>query len=175
MPSTIRAKVDEFMNCEDIAMNFLVAHQTWKPLIKVTSQWTFRCQDWPINSWEDESHFTKRHFCMQYFEQVYGYMPLLNSQYRAGSVWLQNQNSGRWPEMVQDHLDPLVFCPLLKNGFPLWTFLKNQPCFATPPRNRLSRSTKIFGPIVDLLENRQQMTEILQKYGFLFLSCWKEK
>ena len=30
------------MNCEDIAMNFLVSHVSRKPPIKVTSRWTFR-------------------------------------------------------------------------------------------------------------------------------------
>ncbi|GAV03828.1 hypothetical protein RvY_14204-2 [Ramazzottius varieornatus] len=86
MQPSIRAKVDEFMNCEDIAMNFLVAHLTKKPPIKVTSRWTFQCADCPVSLWEDESHFTERHQCMQFFEKVYGYMPLLNSQFRADSV-----------------------------------------------------------------------------------------
>ena len=36
MPSVIRDVVDELMNCEDIAMNFLIAHVTQKPPIKVT-------------------------------------------------------------------------------------------------------------------------------------------
>ena len=35
MPQAIRDKVDEYLNCEDIAMNFLVAHVTRKPPIKV--------------------------------------------------------------------------------------------------------------------------------------------
>ena len=35
MSSLIRDKVDEYMNCEDIAINFLVAHMTRKPPIKV--------------------------------------------------------------------------------------------------------------------------------------------
>lgn len=42
MPAAIRNKVDESMNCEDIAMNFLVSHLTRLPPIKVTSRWTFR-------------------------------------------------------------------------------------------------------------------------------------
>jgi hypothetical protein len=42
MPVAIRDKVDELMNCEDLAMNFLVAHLTRRPPIKVTSKWTFR-------------------------------------------------------------------------------------------------------------------------------------
>lgn len=45
MPQAIREKVDEYINCEDIAMNFLVSHITRKPPIKVsliqteTSDW----------------------------------------------------------------------------------------------------------------------------------------
>ena len=35
MPQAIRDKVDDYTNCEDIAMNFLVAHLTRKPPIKV--------------------------------------------------------------------------------------------------------------------------------------------
>ena len=36
MPELIRKKVDDVMNCEDIAMNFLISHITGKPPIKVT-------------------------------------------------------------------------------------------------------------------------------------------
>ncbi|VDO15343.1 unnamed protein product, partial [Brugia timori] len=42
MPQVIRDKVDEFMNCEDLAMNFFVAHLTREPPIKTTSKWTLR-------------------------------------------------------------------------------------------------------------------------------------
>ena len=35
MPQAIRDKVDEFMNCEDLAMNFLISHITRQPPIKV--------------------------------------------------------------------------------------------------------------------------------------------
>lgn len=34
LPQAIRDKVDQYMNCEDIAMNFLVSHFTRKPPIK---------------------------------------------------------------------------------------------------------------------------------------------
>lgn len=36
LPQAIRDKVDQYMNCEDIAMNFLVSHFTRKPPIKVS-------------------------------------------------------------------------------------------------------------------------------------------
>lgn len=38
MPQAIRDMVDEYINCEDIAMNFLVSHITRKPPIKVREE-----------------------------------------------------------------------------------------------------------------------------------------
>ncbi len=35
MPTAVRQMVDQTMNCDDLAMNFLVAHITRKPNIKV--------------------------------------------------------------------------------------------------------------------------------------------
>ncbi|GIY72237.1 exostosin-3 [Caerostris extrusa] len=86
MPQSIRDKVDEYMNCEDIAMNFLVSHVTRKPPLKVTSRWTFRCPGCPVSLSEEDSHFQERHRCIDHFSRVYGYMPLLNTQFRADSV-----------------------------------------------------------------------------------------
>ena len=103
MSPTIRETVDNFMNCEDLAMNFLISHLTRKPPVKVTSRWTFRCPGCPSTLSEDDSHFQvqnmkymkyeikpfkfqERHKCMNLFSQVYGYMPLLYTQYRADSV-----------------------------------------------------------------------------------------
>ena len=42
MSAAIRDHVDNIKNCEDIAMNFLVAHLTRKPPIKTTSRWTLK-------------------------------------------------------------------------------------------------------------------------------------
>lgn len=86
MPQAIRDKVDEFMNCEDLAMNFLISHLTREPPVKVTSRWTFRCPGCPVTLSEDESHFQERHKCINFFTQVYGYNPLLFTQYRVDSV-----------------------------------------------------------------------------------------
>ncbi|XP_059049058.1 exostosin-3 [Achroia grisella] len=86
LPAAVRDYVDEYMNCEDIAMNFLVAHITRKPPVKVTSRWTFRCPGCPITLSADETHFHERHKCIQFFSQVMGYTPLLSTQYRADSV-----------------------------------------------------------------------------------------
>ena len=53
----VRALVDSLMNCEDLAMNFLISHITGKPPVKVTSRWTFRCPGCPVSLSEDDSHF----------------------------------------------------------------------------------------------------------------------
>lgn len=86
LPQVIRDKVDEYMNCEDIAMNFLVSHFTRKPPVKVTSRWTFRCIGCPVSLSEDDTHFQERHRCINFFAKVFGYMPLLNTQFRADSI-----------------------------------------------------------------------------------------
>ncbi|XP_012944743.1 exostosin-like 3 [Aplysia californica] len=93
MPQAIRDKVDEYMNCEDIAMNFLVAHITRKPPVKVTSRWTFRCPGCPSTLSSNSSHFEERHRCINFFSQVYGYMPLLYTQYRVDSVLFKTRIS----------------------------------------------------------------------------------
>lgn len=86
MPKQIRDKVDEFMNCEDIAMNFLVSHLTRQPPIKTTSKWTLRCPTCPETLSSDESHFKERHECIRFFTKIYGYNPLLYTQFRVDSV-----------------------------------------------------------------------------------------
>lgn len=86
LPQAIRDKVDEYMNCEDIAMNFLVSHLTRKPPVKVTSRWTFRCPGCAVSLSEDDTHFQERHKCINFFSSVFGYTPLLNTQYRADSI-----------------------------------------------------------------------------------------
>ena len=92
-------------------MNFLISHITRKPPVKVnyrfvsvtqcefveyiiyflictqvTSRWTFRCPGCPVSLSEDDTHFQERHKCINFFSQVFGYMPLLNTQYRADSI-----------------------------------------------------------------------------------------
>uniref|UniRef100_A0A1I7YEY2 Exostosin domain-containing protein n=1 Tax=Steinernema glaseri TaxID=37863 RepID=A0A1I7YEY2_9BILA len=86
MPAAIRAKVDELKNCEDIAMNFLASHITRKPPVKTTSKWTLRCPTCTESLSNDESHFLERHDCIRFFTDVYGYNPLLFTQFRADSV-----------------------------------------------------------------------------------------
>ena len=101
LPASIRRTVDEFMNCEDIAMNFLIAHITRKPPIKVTSRWTFRCEQC-TSLWNDESHFSERHKCMNKFVHEFGYMPLVYTQYRADSVLFKNRLPSRLRKCYQN-------------------------------------------------------------------------
>uniref|UniRef100_A0A8D9DRV7 glucuronosyl-galactosyl-proteoglycan 4-alpha-N-acetylglucosaminyltransferase n=1 Tax=Cacopsylla melanoneura TaxID=428564 RepID=A0A8D9DRV7_9HEMI len=91
MPQAIRDQVAQDMNCEDIAMNFLVSHMTRKPPVKVTSRWTFRCPGCPVTLSEDDSHFQERHKCIQLFSRVYGYNPLLYTQFRVDSVGFRQE------------------------------------------------------------------------------------
>ncbi|XP_034654228.1 exostosin-3-like [Drosophila subobscura] len=86
MPQAIRDKVDEYMNCEDIAMNFLVAHITRRPPVKITSRWSFRRRGIKSSLSQRPKHLEDRHKCINFFSQVFGYTPLLNTQYRADSV-----------------------------------------------------------------------------------------
>ena len=55
-------------------------------LRQVTSRWTFRCPGCPKALSVEDSHFHERHECINFFTRVYGYMPLLNTQFRADSV-----------------------------------------------------------------------------------------
>lgn len=114
LPQAIRDKVDQYMNCEDIAMNFLVSHVTNKPPVKVvmqlikyfnitiicilfqiqvTSRWTFRCPGCPVSLSEDETHFLERHKCINFFTKVkylYYYFYLsLNLKYYYTSIFVE--------------------------------------------------------------------------------------
>ncbi|KAJ1364077.1 hypothetical protein KIN20_024084 [Parelaphostrongylus tenuis] len=86
MPEAIRRHVDEVTNCEDIAMNFLVAHITREAPIKTTSKWTLKCPTCSEMLSQDETHFLERHDCIRFFTKVYGYNPLKFSQFRADSI-----------------------------------------------------------------------------------------
>ncbi|KAF8563448.1 hypothetical protein P879_08264 [Paragonimus westermani] len=87
MPLAIRQMVDEQMNCEDLAMNFLVAHLTRKPPLKATIHWTFNCPTCDNLALHDQpEHYHKRSICLNWLTQFYGYNPLVYSQYRADSL-----------------------------------------------------------------------------------------
>ncbi|XP_025420812.1 exostosin-2 isoform X2 [Sipha flava] len=88
MPSNIKQWVDDHMNCEDIAMNFLVSNTTNKAPIKVTPKKKFKCPQC-INTEmlsADQGHMATRSSCINKFATVYGRMPLKAVEYRVDPV-----------------------------------------------------------------------------------------
>ncbi|XP_030759809.1 exostosin-2 [Sitophilus oryzae] len=88
LPSNIRDWVDEEMNCEDIAMNFLVANITNKPPIKVTPRKKFKCPECTNNEMlsADKGHMEARSNCVDRFAKIFGRMPLNSVEFRADPV-----------------------------------------------------------------------------------------
>jgi len=86
MPRVVRDLVDDFMNCEDIAMNFLVSHVSGKPPVKVTSKWLFSCPGCPAALSKSDGHYVERQVCINKLARIFGYMPLVFTQYRVDSV-----------------------------------------------------------------------------------------
>lgn len=72
LPSEIREWVDDHMNCEDIAMNFLVANMTNKPPIKVAPRKKFKCPECTNTEMlsADLSHMAERSQCVDRFSKV---------------------------------------------------------------------------------------------------------
>ena len=89
MPGNIKSWVDDHMNCEDIAFNFLVANVTGKPPIKVTPRQKFRCPECPngtVLSADLGGHMVERSECIGKFAGIYGTMPLRTVDFRADPV-----------------------------------------------------------------------------------------
>jgi glucuronyl/N-acetylglucosaminyl transferase EXT2 len=88
MPANVRDWVDEHMNCEDIAMNFLVANTTNKPPIKVTPRKKFKCPECVNNEMlsADLGHMIERSQCVDRFAKAFGRMPLKSVEFRADPV-----------------------------------------------------------------------------------------
>ncbi|TRY72016.1 hypothetical protein TCAL_09607 [Tigriopus californicus] len=86
----IKAWVDQNMNCEDIAMNFLVANVTGKSPIKVTPRKKFKCSTPKCTNVDMlsgiQSHMIERSDCINMFSQLYGRMPLKTVEFRADPV-----------------------------------------------------------------------------------------
>merc|ERR1712117_860689 len=75
----IKTWVDANMNCEDIAMNFLVANATGQPPIKVAPRKKFKCST------------TGGGLCINLFSEKYGGMPLRTVEYRVDPVLYKDQ------------------------------------------------------------------------------------
>jgi len=75
MPRDIRSRVDTLLNCEDLAMNFLVSNVTRAPPLKVTTRDDFTCPKCPQTQASDslssrKKHYEERSDCINYFAQV---------------------------------------------------------------------------------------------------------
>ncbi|KAJ8308828.1 hypothetical protein KUTeg_013702 [Tegillarca granosa] len=77
MPKAIIRFVDEIFNCEDLAMNFLVANFTRRPPIRVKYQTSAYCKTCTSNLSLRKNHYEDRSKCLNQFSNIYGYMPLL--------------------------------------------------------------------------------------------------
>ena len=90
--SLLTQRVDAANNCHDILLNFLVAHVTRRPPIKLTQRKHYRESALPTttttnnsgkgSAWADQQHFAQRQTCLEEFVSIFGYMPLLRSQLR---------------------------------------------------------------------------------------------
>ncbi|XP_047515093.1 exostosin-2 [Pieris napi] len=96
MPSEIRQWVDDNFNCEDIAMNFLVANVTRKAPIKVTPRKKFKCPECTNTEMlsADAKHMTQRSACIDKFTKIYGHMALKSVEFRADPLQYKETGSG---------------------------------------------------------------------------------
>ena len=91
--------VDSHMNCEDIAMNFLIANATGHPPIKVAPRKKFKCSgpsgglclNQELSLSGQQSHLTARSECINFFTEKYGHMPLQKVEYRVDPVLYKDQ------------------------------------------------------------------------------------
>jgi len=88
MPNEVKKWVDDRMNCEDIAMNFLVASVTRKAPIKVTPRKKFKCPKCTSKDMlsADMTHMKERSNCINKFTEFFGGMPLIKAEFRADPV-----------------------------------------------------------------------------------------
>ena len=88
MMGNIKSWVDDHMNCEDIAMNFLIANTTGKAPIKVAPRQKFKCPECTNYAMlsGDITHMVKRSECINRFTDIYGAMTLKTVEFRADPV-----------------------------------------------------------------------------------------
>ena len=92
IPGSALDRVNQYANCEDILMNFLVSDVTGLPPIKVTQkkQYMTRVDGADVqpvlgklaSRWDNSSHFQERQRCMNAFVDDFGTMPLQTSELR---------------------------------------------------------------------------------------------
>jgi glucuronyl/N-acetylglucosaminyl transferase EXT1 len=92
IPKSSLDLVNQYSNCEDILMNFLVSDLTGLPPIKVTQKKQYMTridasEPQPVlgklaSRWDNSSHFHERQRCMNSFTDDFGRMPLQFSELR---------------------------------------------------------------------------------------------
>merc|ERR1712223_119626 len=101
----IKSWLDQRMNFEDIAMNFLIANATGKAPIKVTPRKKFKCSTPQCNNENMlsnyQSHLTERSDCVNFLVKKYGYMPLQKAEFRADPVLFKD----KFPEKLKNFVN----------------------------------------------------------------------
>ncbi|KAK3356592.1 glycosyl transferase family 64 domain-containing protein [Lasiosphaeria hispida] len=79
IPTLIREHVDEVFNCEDLAINYIASMLTCNGPLHVMGKDHYENQDPKGGISTSGTHMTRRHACLNYFEQVIGFFPLVHS------------------------------------------------------------------------------------------------
>lgn len=80
----IRAEVDQNMNCEDIAMNYVTQLITGEPPLLVFGDSPFVNMNPPGGISMHKGHFERRSKCLDHFSDLFGCFPLLDSDGHFG-------------------------------------------------------------------------------------------
>ncbi|KAK5655187.1 hypothetical protein OQA88_6086 [Cercophora sp. LCS_1] len=83
IPTLIRQHVDSVFNCEDIAMNYIASMLTCTGPLHVLGKENYHNQNPKGGISTGGSHMSKRNKCLNVFEQVIGFLPLVH---QMGSI-----------------------------------------------------------------------------------------
>jgi hypothetical protein len=86
MSEYIREYIQLNMNCEDIAMNFLISYLTKQSPIKIGNRKTFYCYKCQESLSVKVNHYNQRTECLKYFSNIYRLIPLHYSIYRIDNL-----------------------------------------------------------------------------------------
>ena len=78
--------VHQANSCEDILINFLVAHVTKLPPIKVSQRKAYKDPRHEQHIMQQASRFAQRQACINDFVTTFGYMPLMRSNLRLDPI-----------------------------------------------------------------------------------------
>jgi len=83
IPTLIREHVDEVFNCEDIAMNYIASMLTCNGPLHVMGKDHYKNQDPKGGISTSGTHMSRRHNCLNRFEEIIGFLPLVH---QMGSI-----------------------------------------------------------------------------------------